>query len=378
MRVLFVTGGSSATVFAIAPLATAMRNAGHQVIMAANDDLMAPITAIGIPAVSVSPLPIQHFVWSDRDGNQVRVPQDMREGLLHMGRSFARMGLAALDGLLALSEDWRPDLVVGGAMSLGAPLLAGKLGVPYVRHAWDTIALADLDQGAADELAAQGSPDVPPPELFVDICPPGLRAVQVPKSRPMRWVPGNQQCTLERWMYTRDVAGHRMLLTAGTRSFMPGNVPFLRRLTEALTRLDVEVLVAAPEDTAGRLRPDLGDVHIGWIPLDVVAPTCDLILHHGGGVTALTALNAGVPQLILAKGAYTLAAAQSLEQAGVGRLLPEEDQDDAESTVKACVDVLSDPDYRARARAMAEQNARQRRVADMADALEAIGARQAR
>lgn len=376
MRVLFVAGGSSATVFAIAPLATAMRNAGHQVIMAANDDLMTPITEIGIPAVSVSPLPIQHFVWSDRDGNQVRVPQDMREGLLHMGRSFARMGLAALDGLLALSEDWRPDLVVGGAMSLGAPLLAGKLGVPYVRHAWDTIALADLDQGAADELAAQGAPDVPPAELFVDICPPSLRAVQVPKSRPMRWVPGNRQCTLERWMYTRDDASHRMLLTAGTRSFMPGNVPFLRRLAEALARLDVEVLIAAPEDTADRLRPELGDVHIGWIPLDVVAPTCDLILHHGGGVTALTALNAGVPQLILARGAYVLAAAQSLEQAGAGRLL-EADQDDAESTVKACVDVLSNPDYRARARAMAEQNARQPSVADMADSLEAIGARRA-
>jgi len=104
MRVLFVTAGSPATVFAVAPLATALRNAGHHVFMAANEHLMTPIAEAGIPAISVSPLPIQHFVWTDRAGNQVQVPQDVREGLRHMGRSFARMGLAALDSLVELTR----------------------------------------------------------------------------------------------------------------------------------------------------------------------------------------------------------------------------------------------------------------------------------
>jgi hypothetical protein len=70
----------------------------------------------------------------------------------HMGASFARMAAASLDALLALAEDWRPDLVVGGAMSYAAPLLATHLRVPYVRHAWDTIPPTEIDPGAEEEL----------------------------------------------------------------------------------------------------------------------------------------------------------------------------------------------------------------------------------
>lgn len=367
MRILFVTGGSPATVFAIAPLATAARNAGHQVFMAANDDLMASIAEIGVPAISVSPLPIQHFVWTDRDGNEVRVPQDMREGLRHMGRSFARMGLAALDALVELTTDWRPDLVVGGAMALGAPLVAARLGVPYVRHAWDTVDLTDLDAGAAEELAGH---EVAAPDLFVDICPPSLRPAVLPKASPMRWVPGNRQRQLRRWMYTRGDASHRVLLTAGTRSFMPQNVPLLRTLVTALSTLDAEVLVAAPDEIARNLRGELGDVHVGWIPLDVVAPTCDVIFHHGGGVTALTALNAGVPQLIAAKGAYLIAASQRIAEAGAGLLAP--DQENAEDIAKACLDLLSNQDYRDRARELAGENAKQPTAAELVGRLEAV------
>ena len=44
MRFLFITGGSPACVFAVAPLASAVRNAGHEVFMAANEDLIPDVT----------------------------------------------------------------------------------------------------------------------------------------------------------------------------------------------------------------------------------------------------------------------------------------------------------------------------------------------
>jgi UDP:flavonoid glycosyltransferase YjiC (YdhE family) len=386
MRVLFNTGGSAATVFALTPLAAALRTLGHQVFMAANTDLMPAIAGTGIPAVAVVEQPIQHFVWTDRAGNTVRVPTEPGAAMRHMGASFARMAAAGLDALLALAEDWRPDLVVGGAMSYAAPLLATHLRVPYVRHAWDTIPPTEIDPGAEEELRPElrrfGLAALPRPDLFVDICPPSLRAPDAPPARPMRWIPGNRQCRLERWMYRRGDRPHRALVTAGTRAFMPQNVAFLRRLSDALASLDVEVLVAAPEDVAQRLRAELADVRAGWIPLDVVAPTCDVILHHGGGVTAMTALNAGVPQLMIPLGTYLVSASMQISGAGAGITLTP-GHDSAEETAKACQEILSDPAYTRRARALAAEIATLPTPDDMARVLTglataAAGAGQAR
>ncbi|HEY3610278.1 MAG TPA: nucleotide disphospho-sugar-binding domain-containing protein [Pseudonocardiaceae bacterium] len=381
MRFLFVTGGSPATVFALTPLATAARGAGHDVVMAANEDLMPSITSVGIPAVSVTALPIRHFIWTDRAGNTVSVPADVSDGMLHMGRSFARMGLAALDATLELAGDWRPDVVVGGAMSYAAPLVAARIGVPYVRHAWDTISTATVDPGAEEELLPElrklGLDGLPDPDVFLDTCPPSLASPPTPFTRRMRWIPGNRQRELARWMYVRGDRRHRALVTAGTRSFMPQHIEFLRGLTDALSRLDTEVLIAASEDAADRLRAELGDVRAGWLPLDVVAPTCDVILHHGGGVTALTAMNAGVPQLITPKGAYLVAASRRVADFGAAITLESEtDGPDvtAEETAKSCLDILSDPSYAISAAVLAAEIAAQPLPADVVRQLEALAA----
>jgi UDP:flavonoid glycosyltransferase YjiC (YdhE family) len=288
------------------------------------------------------------------------------------------MGSAGLDALLALTRDWRPDLVVGGAMSYAAPLVAAHLGVPYVRHAWDTIQTAEIDPGADEELQPElrrlGLDRLPDPEEFIDICPPSLRPEGAPPAQLMRWIPGNRQRRLERWMYTRGDQRHRALVTAGTRSFMPQNIDFLRRLTDALSMLDVEVLLAAPEEVADGLRAELGDVKAGWIPLDVVAPTCDLIVHHGGGVTAMTAMNAGVPQLIAPKGAYLAAASQGVTEFGAAITLAPE-QDTAEDTAKGCQEILSDPSYASRARALSEEIAALPLPVEVARTLAALASR---
>src|SRR5688572_15053768 len=116
----------------------------------------------------------------------------------------------------------------------------------------------------------------------------------------MRWVPRVSQSRLEPWMYTRPEGRHRVLITAGTRNLMldtPGSS--LRKLVDELTGTGAEVLIAALPEAAERFGAELGDVRIGWLPLDVVAPTCDLAVHHGGATTAMTLVNSGVPQLII-------------------------------------------------------------------------------
>jgi UDP:flavonoid glycosyltransferase YjiC (YdhE family) len=358
MKFLFVTGGSWATVFALTPLATAVRNAGHEIFMAANEELVPAITGNGIPAVGITQASIRDFIFTDRDGRPVTVPQETRDVMLHVGRSFARLAEAGLDTLLTLVRDWRPDVVVGGSAAYGASLVAAHLGVPYVRHTWDTVETATMDEGAIDVLSPQlrklGRDRLPEPDILVDICPPALRGEGRPAAQPMRWIPGNQQRRLEPWMYTPDSRRRRALVTGGTRSFMPDKIDSLRRLTKSLAGLDLEVLIAAPEAVAKDLRPELGDVRIGWLPLDVVTPTCDVVLHHGGGVTAMTAMNSATPQLLAPTDAYLKVVSQPIADFGAGIVL-DSGQDSAELTVRACQDLLSDPGYRLRARSLADQ-----------------------
>jgi glycosyltransferase len=362
MKFLFITGGSSATVFAVAPLATALRNAGHDILLAANEPMMDTAESIGIPSVSITPEPILHFMITDRFGRPMDVPADAHGVMLHTGGGFARLAAAGLDALLELAKDWPPDVVVGGAMSYAAGLVAKRLGVPFVRHAWDVVPSAETDEGAELELRPEferfGLTGLPEPDLFVDTCPPSLRAAETTeRTQPMRWIPGNRQRRLEPWMYTRPAGRRRVLITSGTRALMLQSVGAMRQLVDRLTSAGAEVLIAAPDQAAEQFGAALGDgVRIGWLPLDMVAPTCDLMVHHGGGVTAMTGINAGVPQLVVPEGAYMAVVARTISDFGAGITLERpagSDQDAAEAIASSCAEILANPRYTRQAQVLA-------------------------
>ncbi|MFB6889258.1 nucleotide disphospho-sugar-binding domain-containing protein [Kitasatospora sp. NPDC056327] len=363
MRILFVAAGSPATVFALAPLATAARNAGHQVVMAATADMASVVTSAGLAGIATTELPIRHFITTDRDGNPEEIPADGSEAARFTGRWFARMAAASLPRMLEFCREWRPDLLVGGTMCYVAPLLALHLGVPHVRQAWDAVEADRIHPGAdtelRPELAEFGLTELPAPDLFIDICPPALRPADGPPHLPMRYVPANAQRPLEPWMYRRGER-RRVLVTSGSRVAKDSydrNFDFLRGLAKDIAGWDVELVVAAPEPVAQALRADLPDIRAGWVPLDVVAPTCDVLVHHAGGVSTLTGLNAGVPQLLIPKGAVLERPAGRVADFGAAvTLLPGEDV--PEAVADSCRDLLEDGRYRERARALAEEIAR--------------------
>ncbi|MFD0256500.1 nucleotide disphospho-sugar-binding domain-containing protein [Streptomyces sp. NPDC127113] len=384
MKFLFIAGGSSATVFTISPLATALRNAGHDVLVAANEPLPDIAAGIGLPSVSIVPQPVFHFMRFDRLGNQVEPPKDPRENMLHTGRAFGRMAAAGLDALRDLARHWRPDAVVGGSMTYAAGLLAAHLGVPYVRQAWDVVPTDGADPGAEDELgpelSALGLTGLPDPALSIDVCPPSLRpclpASAGPGGQLMHWVPGNGQRRVEPWMFTRPGNRRRVVITTGTRALAFQSAPALRSLVGQLARAGAEVLIAAPDHVTEKLAGELDDVHIGWLPLDVVAPTCDLLVHHGGGVTAMTAMNAGVPQLIAPEASYMEIVASALSGFGAGIALATQapDRDQTEEIAAGCREILSDPRYGQRARILSEEMAALPTPADVALTVEKLAA----
>ncbi|MFJ8909428.1 glycosyltransferase [Streptomyces sp. NPDC102351] len=358
MKILFTVGGSQAAVFGVAPLAAAARNAGHEILLAADEPLMAAAQSVGLPAVCIT-------------GRRMRYGQD--------GTTAADR----IDALLEVTRQWTPDLVVGG-LSHVPRVLAARLKVPYVRHIWHIAPMARRDRTAVAELQPQlrrlGLTELPEPDLFIDLCPPPLRPPDAPAARSMRWVPRVSQRRVEPWMYTRPGGGRRrVLITAGTRNLVLDTGSSLRRLVDDLTGAGAEVLIAALPEAAERHGPELGDVRLGWIPLDVVAPTCDLAVHHGGATTAMTLINADVPQLIVPDNGYGKAVAQAVSGYGAavlvdrGRPLPGQDPDDA--VVAGCRTVLADPRYAERSRALAAQAATLPTPDEVLRDLEALAAR---
>ncbi|MFD8309228.1 glycosyltransferase [Streptomyces sp. NPDC059690] len=339
MKILFTVGGSQAAVFGVTPLAAAARNAGHEILLAADEPLMAAAQSVGLPAVCITP-------------ERMRYGQD---ALTAAGR---------IDALLELTGQWSCDLVVGG-LSHVPRVLAAKLKVPYVRHIWHIAPMARRDATAVAELAPQlqrlGLTELPAPDLFIDLCPPPLRPPGAPAARAMRWVPRVSQRRIEPWMYTRPEGRRRALITAGTRNLLlDTSAGSLRPLVQELTGAGVEVLIAALPEAAERYAAELGEVRIGWIPLDVVAPTCDLAVHHGGATTAMTLLNAGVPQLIVPDNGYGKAVAEAISGYGAAVMVDRhrpQGQDPQAAVVAGCLEILGEPRYAQQARAVAAQAA---------------------
>lgn len=358
MRLLFVTGGSPATVFAVTPLATAARNAGHQVVVATNRETMAAVAGAGLAGYCVSEVPIRTHIYSDRAGRPLPPADDPTERMLAIGNAFGRMAAAYQQPLWELACRWRPDVVIGGTLHYSAAVLAARLGVPYVRQAWDSGEPRAVDtraeQEMAPELAALGLPGVPACDLWVDVCPASVRDPEALDGVSMRWIPCNTQNELESWMLgTGDRP--RVAVTAGTKVAAPDYFfDYLLELVRGLRTLDVELLVSAP-DTAAEDVERASGVPVRWLPFDTVAASCDLIVHHGGGGTALTAMAFGVPQLIVPNMPKLIEPSRRLAEFGAARVI-EADGAPAREQLTACAaELLGNDRYRHRAGQLAEE-----------------------
>lgn len=375
MKVLVLTGGSPATVFALAPLATAARLHGHEVLVASPEEMVSFVSAVGLPTVPVTDGNMRQFMFSDRDNRALTIPKSPEERLFFNGRGFGRFAAASLPALRSLVAAWAPDLVVGGSLCYAAPLIAAEVGVSSVRHTWDLGEPPGIDVGAADELgpelSALGLAGLPEPGLWVDICPPSLRDTPSPGPRQsMRFIPYNEQRALKPWMY-RSGDRPRVCVTAGSRVSCEAELTYLQELVDSIADLDVELVVAAPGAMAEALKADTNQVRTGWFPLDVLLNTCDLIVHHGGGQTSLTALNAGVPQLLIPNIPKMLPPCGRISARGAAITLPEGRQT-ADQLRDAVEKILRDPAYRAGARAIREEIAAQPVPAEVVARLEAL------
>jgi len=380
MRVLILAGPSYGLLFPVVPMAWALRAAGHEILVAAPENALPSVTAIGLPAAAAAPpLEINTIMMTDRAGAPLAPPGDEAGRVAHIGAGFGKLAAATVEPLTRLASDWRPDLIICAAPLHAAGLTACRLGLPWVRHAVDMGNPPLLDEGAATELARElaaiGLTGLPEPDLFLDSCPPRVRRADTPPGVGLRYVPYNSPGPVDPVLFRVPVRP-RVLLTLGSRiaAGKPGGVEVLGRLATALTALGADIVVAATEQASAALGSLPAGVRAGWEPLDVLIPRCDLVVHHAGGNTMLAALAAGRPQVLLPYMAAQADMSRRLHEYGAARVVSPAAPDEA--VVAACAEVFGDPGYANRAAELATEIAAQPapagRVADI-EALTAAG-----
>jgi len=358
VKILFLPGPVKSNVFGLGPLAIAARLSGHDVILASTDEATAAATSIGLPAMTTSELSLTQLMTTDRAGNPLQIPADGADLPAFVGSMFGRLAAVSLGPLRDLVTRWRPDILISGPHAYAGPLLAAELGLPCVRHLL-TGTPADregihpgVNEELQPELDALGLDRVPDFDMTIDIFPESIRPEGGPV-QPMRWIPTNEQRPVEPWMVTADER-RRVLLTAGSLATPTHGTGLLRALVAAFADLDVELVVAAPDEVGELLRDEPGVAHAGWLPMDKVLPGCALIVHHSGTMTALTAMQAGVPQLIIPQESRFVDWARMLSTKDVAITLPP-GEDTPAALADAAHALLTKPFHATAARALADE-----------------------
>ncbi|WP_329110389.1 DUF1205 domain-containing protein [Micromonospora sp. NBC_01699] len=342
MRVLFTVSPGLGHLFPTISLAWALRAAGHEVLVATAADGVAAAIRAGLAAVATAPATAIDAIFVGTVGEPAGRAHRMRErgrqiaragGRTHdlLLRTFGQVSAAMADRTVRLARWWRPELVVHSRLDGTGLLVARMLDVPAVEHGFNLLREDDFAARFLPYLAEGFERHRVPLELprraVIHVAPPELMS-GTGTGWSMRYVPYNAGGLLPDWLW-EPPARPRVLVTLGTVVPRLAGVGGLTGLLASAARVDAEFVLALGEDadlaSLGRLPANVRPV--GWTPLHPLLASCAAVVHHGGSGTTMTALSAGVPQLVLPHGADQFVNADLVARHGVGRQSEPEEVD---------------------------------------------------
>ena len=388
MRVLFSTTAGSGHFGPLVPFATACRDAGHDVKVAAPASFAAAVAAAGLDHAPFADVPpeVMGAVYG-------RLPELSREEANRtvIGEIFGRLDAqAALPGLTQMLADWRPHLVVREFCEFGSLVAAQKAGVPQVEVAIGLAAsLTDALPIVVDPLADLDARAGLPEGTAYSALTSGPVLSTVPAE-----VDGPGEADGARVRRFRDAS-----LTTGPGSPLPpwgdpdhplvyvtfgsvtaGLPPFAgvyRSVLDALAGEPIRVLMTTGSAVErGSLASVPANARVEqWRPQASVMPHTAVVIGHGGFGTTMTALAGGVPQVVVPLFALDqFVNAERVAAIGAGVRL--DGGPDAVPTLSAgLAGVLGDPTYQEKARGVAAAMAELPDVASSVSFLEQLAGR---
>jgi UDP:flavonoid glycosyltransferase YjiC (YdhE family) len=334
MRVLVTASPGLGHMLPMVSISWALRAAGHEVLLA-----MAGREAQHVPMLAASGLHVvetqshesfKRLMDVARDSVDVKAVQKMireasrggdTERLMSFGlRLFAPQSDILADNVVAIADEWRPDLVVHSPMDGAGPLAAAKLGVPAVEQAFGLNSSEDLYRRLAAELTdtyrRHGVDGPPVRHALLNVSPPSMGTPS--QGWAMRYVPFNGGGQLPDWLL-RTPERPRVIVTLGT--VIPGFVGLgpLQWLADVAGGLDAEFVVTLDGTEVEQFGALPDNVRaVSYTPLSMLLATSAAIVHHGGSGSTMTSLAMGLPQLVVPQGADQFANAHQVAKRGVG------------------------------------------------------------
>ncbi|HEY1571879.1 MAG TPA: nucleotide disphospho-sugar-binding domain-containing protein [Pseudonocardiaceae bacterium] len=358
MRVLITTSPGIGHIFPTVSTAWALRAAGHDVVLATggNHELAGHA---GLHVVDAAPGVDFAAIFRDFFVAQGTAPT---EGLDFVARLFATVSREFTDRTVELARRWHPDLVLHTPLQAAGPLAAQVADVPAVLHtigigqtAWLSTALAER---FTDEYRRF---DVAPvaPSAVLDVSPPSL-AADAAGAVSMRYVPYNGGAVLPSWLVEPVT---RPLVTVTLGSVLPrmAGVGALRPFVAAAGSVRADFVVTLGGADPADFGPLPANVRlVDWVPLSALLAVSSAAIHHGGAGTTLTALAAGLPQLVLPQGADQFQNAAAVAKSGAGAVVRPEELD-----ADRLGELVTDGAARAAARSVAAEMVGQPTPADV-------------
>jgi UDP:flavonoid glycosyltransferase YjiC (YdhE family) len=332
MKVLVTASPGIGHMLPMVPISWALRSAGHEVLLAMAGtaaEHVPMLAASGLHVVETQPYPaIAPLLDADHDGTDMAAVQKMiREAsrnidwLLGFGaQMFAPASDIVADRVVAIADEWRPDLVLHSPLEGAGPLAAAKLGVPAVEQSYGLLSKESLftqvAAAIADAYGRHGVDGPPARHELLNVAPPGMGTAGT--GWPLRYVPFNGSGQLPDWLLRRPDRP-RVTVTFGT--VIPGLVGLgpLQWLADVAGDVDAEFVVTLDDSMAGHLGALPDNVRpVPFTPLNALLATSTAVVHHGGAGSTLTSLAMGVPQLIVPQGADAFVNARELAKRGLG------------------------------------------------------------
>jgi hypothetical protein len=295
--------------------------------------------------------------------------------------------------LVTFGRLWRPDIIVHDSAAVAGPVAAAALGVPALGHTFGaSLGHAvqrpeDVDEGYARLFERFSVPPLAAPAVWIDPCPPALRAPHPVARLDVRYLPYAAPSPVPWWLLERS-ARQRVCVTGGVTTAALRTVVAAMAAGAEVAGADLGdceiVLAVTPEQRAGLGRQADGAMVLESVPLSAVLPACQAVVHHGGLGTGLTAVMSGIPQVVLPQSPVQKHWAERITAVGAGlSMRPPGDgtgpdgtgaDGDGISVRQALAAVLGDDGYRSRTRAIRAEAMSLRSVTETVGLLEAVAA----
>ncbi|MEV8099195.1 nucleotide disphospho-sugar-binding domain-containing protein [Kitasatospora sp. NPDC085879] len=355
MRVLFTGPAAPSHLFPMVPTAQALRAAGHDVLIAVPKP-MEQLGMAGFPVIGIGdgrPLRESFEAVSGEEGTSYAKPDLTQDQILDMAAAaFAHASRSTVDDLLEIARAWEADLLVHDSCMAAAQLVAAQLKIPAALQNFGLSSGLDMAArlaGHVTDLYERHGVPAPARSTPLNIVPASLGGD--PGGLRMRCIPYNGGGSIPADLLRRGPRP-QVAVTLGTVITRLDGLQAITQLIEAAAAVDAEFLLALGDADLSGLGSLPANVRaLPWVPLAELLRVCDAVVHHGGAGSSLTAVQAGIPQLLLPQGADNFIVADTLAATGAAL---RSDSRDVDSELLARL--LADPALRTAAAILRAEN----------------------